>query len=246
MNKRIFLWILLVAALAVFGYSGFRYYQIQEIYASGNAAYGAIRGHVGEGDGSDRDAELGIPPRDIDWDGLHADVSPDIIGWIYSPGTPIDYPIMRTDNYVHFLSRLPDGTFNANGSIFLDFNHSPDFSDLLSIIYGHHMRSGAMFGTLNAYRRQAFFEDHPVMFLYTPERNYRVDLMYGFLVAEGEFRANAFMFQENVPYLLEFAAERTTFESDVSFQPGDRLLGMSTCEYDFDNARYVVLGILRY
>lgn len=103
-----------------------------------------------------------------------------------------------------------------------------------------------MFGTLNLYRRQAFFEDHPVMFLYTPERNYRVDLMYGFLVAEGEFRANAFMFQENVPSLLEFAAERTTFESDVSFQSGDRLLGMSTCEYDFDNARYVVLGILRY
>ncbi|MCL2437997.1 MAG: class B sortase [Coriobacteriia bacterium] len=244
MNKRILLWVLLVAALAVFGYSGYRYYEIHMIYVSQQEAFDVIRDlAVSDGEGED---SLGIPDRDIDWDELHANVSEDIIGWIYSPGTPIDYPIMRADDYSFFLSRLPDGTFNANGSIFLDFNHSPDFSDPLSVIYGHHMRSGAMFGTLNGYRQQSFFEDHPVMFLYTPQQNYRIDLMYGFVVAEGEWRRRAFMFQENIPELLEFGADRTTFSSDVRFEEGDRILAMSTCEYDFDDARYVVLGILRY
>ena len=103
-----------------------------------------------------------------------------------------------------------------------------------------------MFGTLNGYRSQDFFDEHPVMFLYTPERNYRVDLMYGFVVAEGQWRANAFVFPQNRESLLSFAADRTTFASDVTYREGDRLLGMSTCEYDFDDARYVVLGILRY
>ncbi|MCL2403271.1 MAG: class B sortase [Coriobacteriia bacterium] len=246
MNKRIFLWILFFAALAALGFSGFRYYEIQQVYNSGSEAYNVVRDRaIYDGDASDRDEELGIPAKGIDWDELHA-INENIIGWIYSPGTPIDYPIVAADDYSFYLSRLPDGTFNANGSIFLDFNHSPDFSDPISVIYGHHMRSGKMFGTLNAYRRQSFFENHSVMFLYTPERNYRVDLMYGFVVAEGQWRARAFVFPENISSLLTFAESNTTFESDVRWQEGDRILAMSTCEYDFDDARYVVLGILRY
>jgi sortase B len=245
MNKRILLWILLVAALGVFAYAAHGYWQVQQVYASGNAAFDAIRNlAIYDGEPTDEDAYWGIPPKGIDWDALR-EINEDTIGWIYSPGTVIDYPIMRADDYSWFLSRLPDGTFNANGSIFLDFNHSPDFSEPISVIYGHHMRSGAMFGTLNHYRQQSFFEDHPVMFLYTPQRNYRVDLMYGFVVAEGEWRARAFMFQENIPSLLAFADDRTTFRSDISWSEGDRILAMSTCEYDFDDARYVVLGILR-
>lgn len=237
----------MIVALGVLGWSGYEYYQIHQVTAEGNETFDAIRDlAISGGEATDRDVELGIPPRDIDWDELHASVSEDIIGWIYSPGTSIDYPIMRADDYVFFLYHLPDGTPNNNGSIFLDFNHSPDFSDDLSVIYGHHMRSGAMFGTLNHYREQSFFEDYPVMFLYTPQGNYRVDLMYGFVVAEGEWRLRAFMFEENVPELLEFGAGRTTFSSDVRWEEGDRILALSTCEYDFDDARYVVLGILRY
>jgi len=235
---------LLAVSLVAFGWFTHRYYEIQQIYNSQQVAYDAIR-DLAVTDG-DQVNELGIPERDIDWDALHREVSEDIVGWIYSPGTPIDYPVMRADDYSFFLSRLPDGTFNPNGSIFLDFNHSPDFSDGISVIYGHHMRSGAMFGTLNDYRRQAAFDERPHMFLYTPQRDYRVDLMYGFVVAERQWRLRAFMFEENIPSLLTFAAENTTFNSPVTFEQGDRILAMSTCEYDFDGARYVVLGILRY
>jgi len=248
MNKRIFLWALLAVVLFVFGYAGFRYYEIQQVYAIGDNLYDEMRDlwlYDADDDAqSDMDAELGIPPKGIDWEALQ-DFNEDIIGWLYSPGTVIDYPVMRADDYNFWLNRLPDRTFNANGSLFLDYNHNPDFSSPISVIYGHHMRSGAMFGTLENYRRQAFFDGHPVMFLYTPNRNHRIDLMYGFVVAEGQWRARAFMFEPNLPSLLEFAATNTTFESDVSFEEGDRMVGLSTCSYDFDGARYVVLGILR-
>jgi sortase B len=246
MNKRIFLWILLVAALGVFVVAAYQFIDLQRMYAAGDAAFEQVRdiGLYDTDELDDRDARYGIPPKGIDWDALRA-VNEDVIGWIYSPGTVIDYPVMRADDYSYYLSRLFDRSFHPNGSIFLDFNHSPDFSDPLSVIYGHHMRSGAMFGTLNHYRRQAFFEEHPVMFLYTPQGNYRIDLMYGFVVAEGEWRQRAFVFEQNIPSLLGFAAENTTFRSNVTFTEGDRILGMSTCEYDFDDARYVVLGIMR-
>jgi len=250
MNKRIplriLLWLLLFGAIGVFVFSAYNWLDIRQEYTAASAAYDDIRDRaLYDADSTDRDAELGIPARGIDWDELHQ-INEDIIGWIYSPGTVIDYPVMRADDYSWFLSRLPDGTFNANGSIFLDFNHSPDFSDPISVLYGHHMRSGAMFGTLPGYRNQSYFDDHPVMFLYTPHTNFRIDLMYGFVVAERQWRARAFMFEENIPSLLEFAADNTTFESGVNWQEGDRILAMSTCEYDFDDARYVVLGILRY
>ena len=245
MNKRILLWILLVAALGVFVYAAHGYWQLQQVYAQAATAFEEIREvAIYEGEPIQDDEYWGIPTKGIDWDALR-EINPDTIGWIYSPGTVIDYPVMRGEDYSWFLSRLPDGTFNANGSIFLDYNHSPDFSEPISVIYGHHMLSGAMFGTLPNYRQQSFFEDHPVMYLYTPQRNYRVDLMYGFVVAEGQWRARGFIFQENIPSLLTFAAENTTFESEVQWQVGDRILAMSTCEYDFDDARYVVLGVLR-
>ncbi|MCL2606270.1 MAG: class B sortase [Coriobacteriia bacterium] len=249
MNKtilRILLWVALAISLIVLGYSGYTYVELQRVYAIADNLYDEIRDFAlyDTEEVDDSDAALGIPPKGIDWDALW-EINEDTIGWLYSPNTPIDYPVMRADDYTFYLSRLPDRSFNANGSLFLDYNHNPDFSSSISVIYGHHMRSGSMFGTLENYRSQSFFDDHPVMYLYTPEQNFRIDLMYGFVVAEHQWRARAFMFYPNLPSLREYAAENTTFNSDVTFEEGDRMIALSTCSYDFDGARYVVLGIRR-
>jgi len=249
MNKtilRILLWVALAISLIVLGYSGYTYVELQRVYAIADNLYDEIRDFAlyDTEEVDDSDAALGIPPKGIDWDALW-EINEDTIGWLYSPNTPIDYPVMRADDYTFYLSRLPDRSFNANGSLFLDYNHNPDFSSSISVIYGHHMRSGSMFGTLENYRSQSFFDDHPVMYLYTPEQNFRIDLMYGFVVAEHQWRARAFMFYPNLPSLREYAAENTTFNSDVIFEEGDRMIALSTCSYDFDGARYVVLGIRR-
>lgn len=190
------------------------------------------------------DPQVYIPPFDISFDKLAA-INSDSVAWLYSPDTVIDYPVMKTKNYDHYLRHLPDGTYNVNGSLFIDYNNAPDFTDKLTIIYGHNMKSGQMFGSLEGYKKQAYFEKHPYMYLYTESSNYRVELIYGCVIAAGQWRERAFMYEENLSELLSYAAQNTTFTSEVKYTYGDKIIAMSTCSYEFDGARYVVLGVLR-
>ena len=185
-----------------------------------------------------------IPGLGVNFDTLKK-ISDDAAAWLYCPDTVIDYPVMKAGDYAYYLYRLPDGTQNANGSLFIDFNCAPDFSDQLTVIYGHHMRSKMMFGSLVEYKSQRYYDEHPFMYLYTEENNYRIDLLYGCVIGAGQWRERAFMYKENVDALIAYAAHNTTFESNAVYAEGERIVAMSTCSYEFENARYVVIGILR-
>ena len=248
---------MLITALCVIVWSGYRLWEAQQVYAQGEQSYERLQDlvHQPESTANEIGTEVSAPPLQtfpqvevpalsLDFDALRK-VNADATAWLYCPDTPIDYPVMRADDYNWYLHHLPDGTYNANGSLFLDFNAPADFSGRLSIIYGHNMKSGKMLGSLTGYKKQSYFEQHPTMYLYTPEGNYRVDLLYGCVVGAGEWRDRAFMFDINLDTLLSYAAYNTTFESGLSYSEGDRVLALSTCSYEFDDARYVVLGLLR-
>ena len=188
--------------------------------------------------------QIYIPDFEIDYEQLKS-INKDAAAWLYSPDTVIDYPVMRANDYSYYLNHLSDGTVNANGSLFIDYNNAADFSGELTVIYGHHMKSGRMFGSLVGYKEQSYYDEHPHMYLYTEQGNYRIDLIYGTVIGAGQWRERAFMYEENTDSLLAFAKSNTTFVSDVEYSEGDRLIALSTCSYEFDNARYVVIGILR-
>jgi sortase B len=193
---------------------------------------------------ADNVQDSAVPDLNVDFEALKA-INKDAAAWLCSPGTVIDYPVMKADNYSYYLRRLPDGTENANGSLFIDYNNAPDFSEPLTVIYGHHMKSGRMFGSLKGYKDQGYYAKHPYMYLYTEQGNYRIELLYGFVIGAGQWRERAFMYAENVPMLLAYAAHNTTFESKAKYAEGDRVVALSTCSYEFDDARYVVVGVLR-
>ena len=188
--------------------------------------------------------KVSIPDIGVSFEILET-VSKDASAWLYCPGTVIDYPVMKADDYAYYLSHLPDGSQNANGSLFIDFNNSPDFSEPLTVIYGHNMKSKMMFGSLAQYKNQKYYDEHPFMYLYTKEANYRIELLYGCVIGAGQWRERSFMYKENAGALIAFAAYNTTFESDAAYAKGDRIVAMSTCSYEFEDARYVVIGILR-
>ena len=72
-------------------------------------------------------------------------VNPDVLGWIYMPGTVVSYPLMQTRERDEYLNKAWDGSANNSGSIFLEKSNHRDFSDFNTIIYGHHMQNGTMF-----------------------------------------------------------------------------------------------------
>ena len=88
------------------------------------------------------------------------EMSEDAVAWLTVDDTRIDYPVMQGENNTEYLNKDPQGEFSLSGSIFLDSRNDKTFSDPYSLIYGHHMEYGAMFGALDEYKDKAFFDSH--------------------------------------------------------------------------------------
>lgn len=161
--------------------------------------------------------------------------------WIYCPDTPIDYPVMQAPDNAYYLTRMANGESNANGSIFLDYKNSPDFTDASSILYGHHMNNGMMFAALSKYKDKIYYEQHPMFYLYTKKETYRIELFAGYTLDGSESLPTQFAPGGQQEYVSK-AKKQSFFQSDIQPLETDRLLLMVTCDYAWDNARYVLAG----
>ena len=113
----------------------------------------------------------------VDWDALR-EVNPETVAWVYVPDTEINYPIVQAENNEKYLKTDFQGEVNwavSYGAIFLDSNCAADFSDRNSFFYGHNMNNGAMFATLANFGDDQVFNNHRTVYLFTPERNYRLE-----------------------------------------------------------------------
>ena len=172
--------------------------------------------------------------------------NPDTVGWIFCTGTAIDYPIVQGPDNEYYLARLFTGTSNAAGSIFLDYRNSPDFTSRHSILYGHNMKNGSMFASLTSYRDPEYFREHPQFLLCTPEKTYSVEIFSGYSAGvEDEAWRNSFDTKEEFADWAAQEKEKSCFESDIMPSGTDHIITLSTCSYEFEEARFVVHGILR-
>ncbi len=166
---------------------------------------------------------------------------PDVVGWIYGANTGLDWPIVQTaeEGGEYYLYRDIDGKDNKNGTVFLDWRCASDFSTQNNMIYGHNMKTGLMFAPLIKYKSQAFFDAHPYLYLYTPSQTYKVHLFAGM---ETPHDSEVYSYNLSSSYLQE-GINSSTFNSGLGVPTGN-ILTMSTCDYDYANARYVLLGEL--
>lgn len=174
----------------------------------------------------------------VDFDALHA-LNDDVVAWIYCPDTKINYPVLQASNNDYYLYRLLDGTVNDNGSIFMDYRNDSKFLDGNTMIYGHHMQSGAMFADLMNYKKQSYYEEHPYLYILTPDRDYRLDL---FAAAVVESTSDIYTTTPDDAIIQE-CINKSTFTSNIAF-PTRNVVTLSTCTYEYDDARYVILGEL--
>ncbi len=180
----------------------------------------------------------------MDFEALSADM-PDICGWITIPGTEVDFPVVQGEDNVFYLEHLPDGTANSSGSIMLDAANSADWTDDVSILHGHHMRGGKMFGSLSDFADADFAGMHPSMLLYTPQGDYDVFIIAACVVDPDEFSyCTDFSSEDEFNEYISVLTEASAYKPGILPTMDDRLILLSTCDYEFDNARFVILGML--
>ena len=161
--------------------------------------------------------------------------------WLCIDGTYIDYPVMQGKDNFEYLNKDPNGQFRLSGSIFLDYRNAPDLSDGFSMIYGHHMDHYSMFGSLDLFTMDVYFDTHKTGWLATREGLYDLEL---FAVAWGEgddwtiFNPEGKTAADVLPYIQEHAVIYT------QYIPGARILAMSTCAGATDSSRLIVFAMI--
>jgi sortase B len=170
----------------------------------------------------------------------------DVVGWLYSADTPINYPILRGGSNDEYLHTLLNGKYNKAGSLFADYRMEDTLEEAYNyIIYGHNMKNDTMFGTLTEYKKQAYYEAHREIYLLTPDKSYRLKPYSGFVTKAGS--EIIYKLDHNWTSLERYMLtikDRSTFKNDLEYINGQLVVTLSTCAYDYDDARYVLVCIV--
>lgn len=175
-----------------------------------------------------------LPEKEVSEEVLK-EISGDAIAWITINESPIDYPILQSDNNMDYLSKDPEGNYSMAGSIFLDFRNRADFSDPYNIVYGHHMPNKLMFGALDDFSDPGYFEEHREGVLNLPDRNITFRTAAFLVVPAG---SEEIFEPDSGIDLASFLAQRASI-----FYPEDltaRLAALTTCAED-DRFREVLI-----
>ncbi len=173
-----------------------------------------------------------------------------LIGWLKIDDTNIDYPVMQTSDNEYYLDHNVNQEKDRNGALFLDKDCDVIEPSTNLIIYGHHMKSGRMFGNLDDYASQEYYKEHSTIRFDTIYEKGTYEIMYVFrsrVYSEGEVVFKYYQFidcyseQEFESNMKEMAA-LSLYDTGVTAQYGDKLLTLSTCDSTIDDGRFVVVA----
>ncbi|RDB62603.1 SrtB family sortase [Gordonibacter sp. 28C] len=240
---RIVFWIALVVfvvALAALGVIAFSYWQ-------GQNAYDSVAQEVFE------------PPEDIegaaladitvDWEKLKA-INPDTVGWVYIPGTAVNYPIVHTTDDEKYLTTDFNGqqTWGATyGSIFLSAANAADFSDANNIVYGHHLNNGSMFAAITGFDNADQFNAHRTAYVLTPQGNFKLrtfSLVH--VAADDPLAQTAFASDEERAAYIQDKVDRSVVAASNVPSPADiaHMFAFATCDNLPSDGRYVLFSYI--
>lgn len=192
------------------------------------------------------EAPLQIP---IDFEKLKAE-NPDIYAWISIPGVEAEYPICQSatdDSY--YLDYTVDGKYGLPGSIYTEHANAQDFSDFNTVIYGHHMKNGTMFGSLHKYRDENFMKENPTVIIYTPESILTYEIFAAVTYSDAHLlKTYDFSIEEKRQSFLDSVNNirdlNSPIRDDVAVDTNSRIITMSTCIGGQPNNRLLVMAVL--
>jgi len=170
-------------------------------------------------------------------------INTDVCAWLTMDGTNIDYPVLRADDNTKYLNQDIYADYSLGGSIFLDYRCSKDFSDQYSLIYGHHMAGGKMFGDIEQFADKSYFDEHPTGWLYLPGRTYQLEIiaflevdaytsvLFNLPLEEGGWEGIAAHIQKDA-----------TYRRGAELTDQDHILALSTCAEETTNGRTILIA----
>ncbi len=167
--------------------------------------------------------------------------NPDVTAWLKVNGTPIDYPVTHYYDNLKYINTDIQGKFSMSGSIFLDYRNSSDFSDRNNIIYGHHMKNKAMFGSLEQFSEEDFFMKHSGGSLYFDDTWHNIEFF-----AFGRVNAyNNDIYNVSDTDIMNYVDEIRKYAiyfRETAIDEDTKLITLSTCSSGSTNERYVLTG----
>lgn len=248
----IILTLALIVAVAVFCFAAYNLFHIYTEYKKGTDEYNnieqmAVTERDPESTEEVSDTEQGPqPPFDVDFAALQG-VNPDVVGWIYIEALDgISYPVVQGEDNEEYLHTTYENNYNFAGTIFIDYENSRDFSDCNTLVYGHNMKNGSMFGQLKKFSEdQTTYEKSKYFWIFTPEKDYRYEIISAYTTGVNSdtytlFKGPGDEFQEYLDTIKGYSEIET---DDTELTIKDRIVTLSTCTGN-DATRYVVQGRL--
>lgn len=172
-------------------------------------------------------------------------INDDIVGWLKVGALDISYPVTQASDNDYYLHLTFELVQNAAGCIFVDYQNRPDFQDDNTIIYGHNMKDGSMFGTLKNFAQDGVYESDPYFWIYTPERIYKYEIFNCSTVGavSNTYTLEFGSRKEFQNYLDKALMQSQVDSSKVKVKSSDKIVTLSTCTGD-EETRFVVQGKL--
>lgn len=185
-----------------------------------------------------------------DFDALREE-NADIYAWITVPGTQVDYPVLQSETDNYYLERNLDDSAGYPGCLYTNKCNLKDFSDYNTVIYGHNMKNGSMFGCLHSYEDAEFFEENRQIIVYTEEKcltyeiyaavkftDVYIPAYYDATTATGRDAFLAALEDESKNSEVSHIAE------NIEIQPEDKIITLSTCVNGEREKRWLIVGRL--
>ena len=222
--------VIIICLLAMAGFSGIKLYRLICEYRDNQQAYEVVS-----------ETATADDSLKVDFEKLRK-INPDVVGWIRYKCANIDYPIVQGSDNNRYLYTRFDGSYSDFGTLFADAATEAPFEQFNTIVYGHHMQDGSMFGSLKKLKDPEFCRKHPKMGLATSAGVYDLEIC-AFLnqPSDSLVFTNNVNAEEDQSAYIEWIRENAEYTTDADITVGDQLVILSTCAYEYSGARYIVV-----
>ena len=228
--RKFFLNLLTIICIVTICISGFKIYTTLRDYKKADNVYSELRDTKNNFDNTTE------ATKDL------SSINSDYQFWINVEGTNIDYPVVQGSDNDFYLNHDFNKNYLPAGSIFLDYRN--DFeADYNTVIYGHHMRNSTMFGQMEKFKKEDFFEKNKTITLTSKDDIYEYEI-FAIGVYDADFGYNAVDFndEDDFKIFLDKILSKSMYSRNI-VNSSDKIITLSTCSYEYDNARTAIFAV---